>query len=82
MEKYISIRDCTECVRSKNSLSGNPRYIFKFDDGSEVATEADAGWVYGLNPCSTYKNTRLTFKYVVRRGKEVMTDFIKYKEIA
>ena len=82
MDKYISIRDCIECVRGKNSLSGNPRYIFKFDDGSEVATEANAGWVYGLSPCSTYENARLTFKYVVRRGKEVMTDFIKSKELA
>jgi hypothetical protein len=81
-DKYIAIRDCIECVRGNNSISGNPRYIFKFDDGSEVATEANSMFVYGLNTCSTYENKRLTFKYVVRRGKEIMTDFIRSKEQA
>ena len=81
-DKHIAIRDCVECVRGYNSTSGNPRYIFKFDDGTEVKTEANAMFVYGLMPCSTYENKRLTFKYVVRRGNEIMTEFIKSKELA
>ena len=77
-DKYISIRDCIKCVRGKNSLCGNPRYIFKFDDGTEVKTEADASWVYGLMPCSSYENTRITFK----RIGNIMIDFISSKELA
>lgn len=75
---YISIRDCIECVRGNNSVCGNPRYIFKFDDGTEIKTEANAGWVYGLLPCSSYENTRITFKYT----GNTMTDFISSKELA
>lgn len=81
-DKYLAIRDCVECVRGNKSTSGNPRYIFKFDDGTEVKTESNANWVYGLSPCFSYENTRITFKYVVRRGKEIMTEFIKSKELA
>jgi hypothetical protein len=77
-DKYLAIRDCIECVRGNNSKCGNPRYIFKFDDGTEVKTEANAGWVYGLMPCSSYENTRITFKYV----GNTMTDFIGSKELA
>ena len=77
MNKYISIRDCIKCFRGKNSLCGNPRYIFKFDDGTVFKTEANADWVYGLMPCSSYENTRITFKYV----GNTMTDFISSKEL-
>ena len=77
MDKQIAIRDCIECVRGKNSINGNPRYIFTFDDGTEVKTEANAGWVYGLYSCSYYENKRITFKYVTRRNSQIMTDFIK-----
>ena len=77
-DKYISIRDCIKCVKGNNSLCGNPRYIFRFDDGTEVKTEADAGWVYGLMPCSSYENTRITFKCI----GNIMTDFISSKELA
>ena len=41
--KQIAIRDCIECVRGKNSINGNPRYIFTFDDNTTVKTEANAG---------------------------------------
>ena len=78
-DKHIATRDCIGCVRGKNSISGNPRYIFTFNDNTTVKTEANAGWVYGLNLCSSYENKRITFKYVIRRGKEIMTDFIKLR---
>ena len=79
--KQIAIRDCIECVRGKSSVNGNPRYIFTFDDNTTVKTEANAGWVYGLSSCHSYKNKRITFKYVIRRGKQIMTDFINDKEV-
>ena len=80
--KQIAIRDCIECVRGKSSINGNPRYIFTFDDNTTVKTKANAGWVYGLKSCSSYENKRITFKYVIRRGKQIMTDFINDKEVA
>jgi hypothetical protein len=79
--KQIAIRDCIECKRGKNSIYGNPRYIFTFDDNTTVKTEANAGWVYGLSSCQSYENKRITFKYVIKRGKEIMTDFINDKEL-
>ena len=79
--KQIAIRDCIECVRGESSINGNPRYIFTFDDNTTVKTEANAGWVYGLYNCFHYENKRITFKYVIRRGKQIMTDFIDDKEV-
>jgi len=80
--KHIAIRDCIKCVRGKNSINGNPRYIFTFDDNTTVKTELDAGWVYGLSSCHNYVDKSITFKYVIRRGKQLMTDFIDNKEVA
>lgn len=80
--KQIAIRDCIECVRGKSSINGNPRYIFTFDDNTTVKTESGAGWVYGLSSCHSYENKRITFKYVIRRGKQIMTDFINDKEVS
>ena len=80
--KHIAIRDCIKCVRGKSSINGNPRYIFTFDDNTTVKTEANAGWVYGLSSCFHYENKRITFKYVIRRGKQIMTDFIDDKEVS
>ena len=77
MDKQITTKNCIECVRGKNSINGNPRYIFTFDDGTEVKTEANAGWVYGLSNCFYYEDKRITFEYVTRRNSQIMTDFIK-----
>ena len=59
--KRIAIRDCIKCKRGKNSICGNPKYIFTFDDNTTVKTEANAGWVFGLNSCQSYENKRITF---------------------
>ena len=77
--KHIAIRDCIECKRGKNSINGNPRYIFMFVDGTEVKTESNAGWVYGLSSCLNYEGKRITFKYKQYKNSQVMTDFIKCK---
>jgi len=79
--KYIAIRDCIECVRGNNSCYGNPTYIFKFDDGTEVTTADDYAFVYGLLPCSSYEESRIIFKYEFKKGKEIMTDFISSKPL-
>jgi len=70
-------KDCIECVRGKNSYNGNPRYIFTFSDGSEVKTESDSMFVYGLAPCDHYENKTITFECTVRRNKTIMTDLIE-----
>jgi len=73
--KQIANKYCIECVRGKNSINGNPKYIFTFDDNSTVSTEANAGWVYGLSTCRFYVNKKISFEYVIRRGKQIMTTY-------
>ena len=67
-------KDCVKCVRGKNSYNGNPRYIFTFSDGSEVKTESDSMFVYGLAPCDHYEQKTITFECTFNH---IMTDLIE-----
>ena len=49
------------------------------NDGTEVKTESNAGWVYGLSSCLNYEGKRITFKYKQYKNSQIMTDFINSK---
>jgi|TARA_R100001163_G_C5018802_1_gene162224 hypothetical protein len=52
--------------RLKNSRNGNPKFKFNFDNGMEMVTPTDAGWVYALVP-SQIEGTTIKIKYKTAR---------------
>ena len=63
--------------RLKNSLNGNPRYEFNFNDVGTVKTPSDAGWVYGFST-DTFLNKNVSIKYHITPTKRYILDSINH----
>ena len=63
--------------RLKNSLCGNPKYEFNFNDVGLVATPANAGWVYGFSK-DTFLNKEVEIKYHITPTGRYILDKIKF----
>ena len=63
--------------RLKNSLNGNPKYEFNFNDVGTVKTPADAGWVYGFST-DTFLNKNVSIKYHITPTRRYILDSIKH----
>ena len=62
--------------RLKNSLQGNPKYEFNFNDVGLLTTPANAGWVYSF-PTDTFLNKNVLIKYHITRTGRYILDEIK-----
>ena len=60
----------------KNSLCGNPKYEFNFNDVGLLTTPANAGWVYGFST-NTFLNKNVSIKYHITRKGRYILDSIK-----
>tara|TARA_R100000995_G_C3477088_1_gene121574 strand:- start:1192 stop:1485 length:294 start_codon:yes stop_codon:yes gene_type:complete len=57
--------------RLNNSRNGNPKFKFIFENGTEMVTPTDAGWIYGLTPHTLHgKEVTIQFK-IIRNGYEL-----------
>ena len=59
-----------------NSLCGNPKYEFNFNDVGLLTTPANAGWVYGFST-NTFLNKNVSIKYHITRKGRYILDSIK-----
>ena len=60
--------------RLKNSLNGNPKYEFNFNDVGLVVTPADAGWVHGFSQ-HTFLNKNVEIEYhITPKGRYILDD--------
>ena len=65
MTKFFRVENIERC---KNSRNGNPKFKFVFDNGLEMKTPTDSGWVYSITPHSLINEVlRVTFK-TTKRG--------------
>ena len=62
--------------RLKNSLQGNPKYEFNFNDVGLLTTPANAGWVYSFST-DTFLNKNVLIKYHITRTGRYILDEIK-----
>jgi|TARA_R110000765_G_scaffold387069_1_gene479175 hypothetical protein len=62
--------------RLKNTLYGNPRFEFNFNDVGIVKTPANAGWVYGFST-DTFLNKNVLIQYHITPTKRYILDSIK-----
>jgi len=62
--------------RLKNSLCGNPKYEFNFNDVGLLKTPANAGWVYGFST-DTFLNKNVSIKYHITKTGRYILDSIK-----
>lgn len=62
--------------RLKNSLSGNPKYEFNFNDVGLLTTPANASWVYGFS-IDTFLNKNVSIKYHITKTGRYILDSIK-----
>lgn len=62
--------------RLNNSLSGNPKYEFNFNDVGILTTPANAGWVYGFST-HTFLNKNVSIKYHITKTGRYILDSIK-----
>jgi len=62
--------------RLKNSLCGNPKYEFNFNDVGLLTTPANAGWVYGFST-DTFLNKNVSIKYHITKTGRYILDSIK-----
>jgi hypothetical protein len=65
--------------RLKNSLCGNPKYEFNFNDVGLLTTPANAGWVYGFST-DTFLNKNVFIKYHITKTGRYILDSIKEVE--
>ena len=63
--------------RLKNSLNGNPKYEFNFNDVGLLKTPANAGWVYGFST-DTFLNKNVSIKYHITPTKRYILDSINH----
>lgn len=62
--------------RLNNSLSGNPKYEFNFNDVGLLRTPTNAGWVYGFST-HTFLNKNVSIKYHITKTGRYILDSIK-----
>ena len=72
--------------RLKNSLSGNPKYEFNFNDVGLLTTPANAGWVYGFSTDTFLnKNDDLNYGFlwnIVKHRFQVSNEIIREISVA
>jgi hypothetical protein len=56
--------------RLKNSLQGNPKYEFNFNDVGLLTTPANASWVYSFSTDTFFKKS-VSIKYHITRTGQI-----------
>lgn len=67
---FTNTFDVHSIERLKNSISGNPRFLFIFDDGfTQMATPVNAGWAHAIVP-EAIVGTTIRVKYRTPKKSE------------
>jgi len=66
----------TSVIKLNNSINGNPKYSFDFEDVGVMTTPSDAGWVYAFST-DTFWGKLVNISYHMTKSGHAILDSIK-----